>query len=376
MSRSDDTMFVPMNDLKMQYAQIKNEIDAALAQVLESCAFVLGPSVSAFEEAYADYCGVTECVGLSNGTDALVLALRAIEVGEGDEVITTAHTFGATTEAIRSVGARPVFVDIEDEYFTLDVTKVEERITDRTRAIMPVHIYGHMADMDPLLEIAARRTIAVIEDAAQAHGARCRGHLAGAMGLAGSFSFYPGKNLGAYGDAGGITTSDGKVAQAVRTLRNHGQDKAKKFWYNELGYNHRMDGFQGAVLGVKLPLLDSWNDRRRAIAARYHSGLAGVSQVRVPAEADWAHHVYHLYVVRVPDREALAAALGEKGIQTAVQYPVPLHMTPAYADLGSASGDLPVCERACKEIISLPIYPDMGNDQADWVIDQVRAFYE
>ncbi|MBT5874165.1 MAG: DegT/DnrJ/EryC1/StrS family aminotransferase, partial [Candidatus Latescibacteria bacterium] len=271
MSRSDDTMFVPMNDLKMQYAQIKNEIDAALAQVLESCAFVLGPSVSAFEEAYADYCGVTECVGLSNGTDALVLALRAIEVGEGDEVITTAHTFGATTEAIRSVGARPVFVDIEDEYFTLDVTKVEERITDRTRAIMPVHIYGHMADMDPLLEIAARRSIAVIEDAAQAHGARCRGHMAGAMGLAGSFSFYPGKNLGAYGDAGGITTSNGKVAQTVRSLRNHGQDTAKKFWYNELGYNHRMDGFQGAVLGVKLPLLDSWNDRRRAIAERYHS---------------------------------------------------------------------------------------------------------
>lgn len=376
MSGSGGTRSVPMNDLKVQYQQIKGEIDAGLAQVLDSCAFILGPAVAGFEEAYAAYCGVSHCIGVSNGTDALVLALRAAGVGEGDEVITTPHTFGATAEAIRLLGARPVFVDIEDEYFTLDVTQIEGKITERTRAIVPVHIYGHTADMDPLLEIAARRDLVVIEDAAQSQGARYRDHLAGSMGLAGCFSFYPGKNLGAYGDAGGVTTSDDAVAATVRGLRNHGQDSKKKFWYNDLGYNHRMDGFQGAVLGVKLPHLDAWNSRRRAIADRYRTGLGGLSQVRVPTEADWAHHVYHLFVVRVPDRDALAAGLKEKGVQTAVQYPVPLHLTPAYGDLGYGAGDLPVCERACEQIISLPIYPDLDDDGVDYVVEQVRAFYE
>jgi len=372
---SAGTRQVPMNDLKVQYEQIKEEIDAGLAQVLGNCSFILGPAVASFEAAYAAYCGAEHCVGVSNGTDALVLALRAAGVGPGDEVITTSHTFGATTEAIRQLGARPVFADIEDEYFTLDASAVEERFTDRTRAIVPVHIYGHVADMDPLLEIASRRGAVVVEDAAQAQGARYRDRLAGSMGLAGCFSFYPGKNLGAYGDAGGITTSDAEVAAAIRLLRNHGQDPDRKFWYGELGYNHRMDGFQGAVLEVKLRHLDVWNERRRAIAERYRAGLAGVPEVRVPREADWAHHVYHLFVVRVPDRQALAAALKEKGVQTAVQYPVPVHLTPAYADLGYGAGDLPVCERACEEIISLPIYPDLDDDGVDYVVEQVRTFY-
>ena len=369
------TRSVPMNDLKVQYDQIKTDVDAALQGVIDSCAFILGPSVTAFEEAYAAYCEVAHCVAVSNGTDALVLALRAAGVGEGDEVITTPHTFGATTEAICHVGARPIFVDIEDEYFTLDASQVEARITDRTRAIVPVHIYGHMADMDPLIEIAGRRELAVIEDAAQSQGARYRRRRAGSVGLAGCFSFYPGKNLGAYGDAGGITTHSQELADRVRSLRNHGQDRKRKFYYNEVGYNHRMDGFQGAVLGVKLPHLDAWNDRRRAIAERYRAGLADVAEVRVPGEADWAHHVYHLFVVRVPDREALAAALKEKGVQTAVQYPIPLHLTPAYADLGYRRGHLPLCERACEEIISLPIYPDLDDDGADYVVEQVRSFY-
>lgn len=375
MSESSSTRNVPMNDLRAQYEQIRPGIDAALAEVLANCSFILGPSVSAFEKAYAAYCGTDHCVGVSNGTDALVLALRVAGVGEGDEVITTPHTFGATAEAICQLGARPVFVDIEDAYFTLDITQVESRITERTRAIVPVHIYGHMADMAPLLEIAQRRGLVVVEDAAQAQGARYRGNVAGSMGLAGCFSFYPGKNLGAYGDAGGIVTSSEEVARGVRGLRNHGQDTGKKFYYNDLGYNHRMDGFQGAVLGVKLPHLDAWNDRRRAIADRYRAGLAGVAQVRVPTEADWAHHVYHLFVVRVPDRTALAAALKEKGVQTAVQYPIPLHLTPAYAGFGAGAGDLPVCERACEEIISLPIYPDLDDDGVDYVVEQVRAFY-
>ncbi|MFH1569314.1 MAG: DegT/DnrJ/EryC1/StrS family aminotransferase [Gemmatimonadota bacterium] len=364
-----------MNDLKVQYEQIREEVDAALQGVMDSCSFILGPSVAAFEKAYAAYCQVAHCVGVSNGTDALVLALRAAGVGEGDEVITTPHTFGATAEAICHVGARPVFVDIEAAYFTLDAHQVEARLTARTRAIVPVHIYGHMADMDPLLEIAGRRELVVIEDAAQAQGARHRGRPAGSLGLAGCFSFYPGKNLGAYGDAGGVTTQSDELAARVRSLRNHGQDSKKKFYYNELGYNNRMDGFQGAVLGAKLPHLEAWNDRRRAIAERYRDGLAGVSEVRVPTAADWAHHVYHLFVVRVPDREALAGALHEKGVQTAVQYPIPLHLTPAYADLGCGPGDLPVCERACEEIISLPIYPDLDDDGVDYVVEQVRAFY-
>ena len=366
---------VPMNDLKIQYGQIKSQIDAALAEVIANCSFILGPQVAAFEKAYAQYCGVDHCIGVSNGTDALKLALAAADVGPGDEVITTPHTFGATVEAILQIGAQAVLADIEPDGFTLDPEQVNGKITGKTKAIVPVHIYGQMADMDPLLELAAVHGLKVIEDAAQAQGAKYRGKRAGAIGDVGCFSFYPGKNLGAYGDAGGLTTSDAELAGRLRELRNHGQDPTKKFFYRELGYNHRMDGFQGAVLGVKLPHLDGWNQRRREVAARYDEGLGDLESLTVPPVASYGEHVYHLYVVRVPDRQELAADLKEQSVQSAVQYPHPLHLTEAFARLGYAEGDLPVCEQACKEILSLPMFPDLTDAQVDYVIEKVRQHY-
>jgi dTDP-4-amino-4,6-dideoxygalactose transaminase len=366
---------VPMNDLKIQYGQIKSEIDAALAEVIANCSFILGPQVAAFEKAYAQYCGVEHCIGVSNGTDALKLALAAADIGPGDEVITTPHTFGATVEAILQIGAKAVLADIEPGGFTLDPEQVKGKITEKTKGIVPVHIYGQMADMDPLLELAQTHGLRVIEDAAQAQGAKYRGKRAGAIGDVGCFSFYPGKNLGAYGDAGGLTTNDDALAGRLRELRNHGQDPTKKFFYRELGYNHRMDGFQGAVLGVKLPHLDGWNQRRREVAARYDEGLADIEELTVPPTATSGEHVYHLYVIRVPDRQELAAALKEQGIQSAVQYPHPLHLTEAFAGLGYAEGDLPVCEQACREILSLPMFPDLTDGQVDYVIEKVRQHY-
>jgi len=365
---------VPMNDLKIQYAQIKSEIDAAMAAVVANTSFILGPQVAAFEQAWADYNDVKHCVGVSNGTDALKVALRALDVGAGDEVITTSFTFGATIEAICELGARPVFVDIEANYFSLDVGQVAERCTDKTKAIIPVHIYGHPVDIDPLLNLANERGIAVVEDAAQAHGARYREQAVGSLGKVGCFSFYPGKNLGAYGDAGGIISDDDELVGRMRQLRNHGQDPRRKFWYNDLGYNHRMDGLQGAVLEVKLRYLDQGNQRRRQVAARYDA-LADLEQVAVPLVADYAHHVYHLYVIRVPDRDALGTALKEEGVATAVQYPHPLHLTTAYEFLGYREGDLPVCEQACREIISLPMFADLEDGQVDYVVDCVRQYY-
>jgi dTDP-4-amino-4,6-dideoxygalactose transaminase len=272
------------------------------------------------------------------------------------------------------LGARPVFVDIEANYFSLDVGQVAERCTDKTKAIIPVHIYGHPVDMDPLLNLANERGIAVVEDAAQAHGARYREQAVGSLGKVGCFSFYPGKNLGAYGDAGGIISDDDELVGRMRQLRNHGQDPRRKFWYNDLGYNHRMDGLQGAVLEVKLRYLDQGNQRRRQVAARYDA-LADLEQVAVPLVADYAHHVYHLYVIRVPDRDALGTALKEEGVATAVQYPHPLHLTTAYEFLGYREGDLPVCEQACREIISLPMFADLEDGQVDYVVDCVRQYY-
>ncbi|MBT4496498.1 MAG: DegT/DnrJ/EryC1/StrS family aminotransferase [Gemmatimonadetes bacterium] len=366
---------VPMNDLQIQYGQIKSEIDAALAEVIANCSFILGPQVAAFEKAYAEYCGVEHCIGVSNGTDALKLALAAADIGPGDEVITTPTPFGAAVEAILQIGAKAVLADIEPDGFTLDPEQGKRKITEKTKAIVPVHIYGQMADMGPLLELAAAHGLKVIEDAAQAQGAKYRGKRAGAIGDVGCFSFYPGKNLGAYGDAGGLTTSDAELAGRLRELRNHGQDPTKKFFYRELGYNHRMDGFQGAVLGVKLPHLDGWNQRRREVAARYDEGLADIEELTVPPVASYGEHVYHLYVVRVPDRQELAAALKEQSVQSAVQYPHPLHLTDAFARLGYAEGDLPVCEQACKEILSLPMFPDLTDAQVDYVIEKVRQHY-
>ena len=366
---------VPINDLQLQYRQIQPEMDAALGRVLQECSFISGPHVQAFESAFAAYQGRKHCVGVSNGTDALKMALRAAGVGQGDEVITTPFTFAATIEAICELGARVVLVDIEPRYFTIDVPQIADSITPRTRVVIPVHIYGHPVDMDPLLDLAGKHGLSVVEDAAQAHGARYKGRLAGSMGLAGCFSFYPGKNLGAYGDAGGIVTDDDKLAAQLRLLRNHGQDPGKKFYYQTPGYNHRMDGFQGAVLGVKLPHLERWNERRRELAARYATALGGIAELTPPAVAEWALHVYHLYVVRAVDRDRLAAALKELGIDTAVQYPHPLHLTPGYAALGYQEGAFPECEKACRQILSLPMFPDLRDDQVDYVAAQIRQFY-
>ena len=368
-------MQIPMTDLKVQYGALKDEIDAALAGVLENTAFILGPAVDRFEQAFAGYHGAKHCVGVSNGTDALKLALCACGVGSGDEVVTASFTFGATVEAICEVGAKPVFVDVEPDYFSLDVSRVEASLTKRTRVILPVHLYGHPVDMDPLLELAEDRGLTVIEDAAQAHGAQYKGRLAGTMGRAACFSFYPGKNLGAYGDAGGLITDDGGLAETVRSLRNHGQDPTRKFWYELLGFNHRMDGFQGAVLDVKLRYLDDWNGLRRQHADRYRELLGGLGRVVLPREAPYAKHVYHLFVMRVPDREALGNALKADGIATGVQYPVPLHLTPAYAYLGYREGDFPVCEKAAGEILALPMYPELTDEQIVYITDKVRAFY-
>ena len=368
-------MQIPMTDLKVQYENLKDEMDAALAEVLNTTAFILGPSVERFEEAFAAYHGVKCCVGVSNGTDALKLALRAVGVGPGDEVITTVFTFGATVEAICEVGARPVFVDIESRYYTMDVAQIQGKITEKTRAILPVHLYGHPVDMDALLKLATERKLAVVEDAAQAHGARYKERLVGALGDIACFSFYPGKNLGAYGDAGGVITDNGALAQTLRMLRNHGQDPTRKFYYQERGFNHRMDGFQGAVLGVKLPHLTRWNDRRRAHAARYRELLGDLEVLALPSEAPFAHHVYHLFVMRTADRDGLGAALKEEGVATGVQYPVPLHLTPAYASLGHGAGDFPVCEKVCSEVIALPMYPELTEEQVAHVAATIHRFY-
>ena len=367
---------VPMNDLLLQHATIREEIEAALAEVVASCGFILGPKVAAFEEAFARFCDVDHCIGVSNGTDAIVLTLRGLDVGAGDEVITTPYTFGATAEAICHVGARPVFVDAEEDQLCLDPTLVEAAITERTKVILPVHIYGHPADMEALLEIAARRGLDTVEDAAQAQGA-CRGNItAGAMGRAACFSFYPGKNLGAYGDAGGITTNDEALAGRLRSLRNHGMPlSGPKFHYDELGYNNRMDGLQGAVLNVKLPHLEGWNERRRQIAERYRERLEGVGDLQLPTEAEGARHVYHLYTVRTQRRDALCAHLRATGVTSVVMYPTPLHLTDAYAFLGHQEGDFPVSEAACRRILSLPIFPELADDLVDHVADQVCAFF-
>jgi dTDP-4-amino-4,6-dideoxygalactose transaminase len=366
---------IPMNDLSLQHARLRAELDGAIREVVEGCSFILGPQVERFERAFADYCQVKHCVGVSSGTDALRLALQGCGVGEGDEVITTPLTFGATVEAIFQVGARPVFVDVDPDFFTLDPQRIDDALTARTRAIIPVHLYGQPADMGPLVEWGKRRDIAIIEDAAQAHGARYDDQPVGGLGRVACFSFYPGKNLGAYGDAGGLTTDDDVLAERLRRLRNHGQAKGDKFNYIEVGGNHRMDGIQGAVLDVKLRYLDQWNAHRRALADRYRKALCEVSAVQLPEEAPYAQHVYHLYVVCVPDRSDLATDLRKQAIESGVQYPHPLHLTPAFASLGYGVGDFPHCERVCSQLLSLPMFPDMTFEQVDRVAEAITCHY-
>jgi len=360
---------IPLVDLKAQYQNIKNEIDAAVAGVLESSQFILGDEVSAFENEFAAYCGGTHGIAVNSGTSALHLALLATGVEPGDEVITVPFTFVATAAAISYIGARPVFVDIDPQSYTMNVSQIEAAITERTKAIMPVHLYGQAADMNPILEIARRHNLVVIEDAAQAHGAEYKGRRAGSIGQLGCFSFYPGKNLGAYGEGGIVVTNNPDYAQTIRMLRDWGQ--AKKYDHQLKGYNYRMDGIQGAILRVKLKYLEAWTDARQQHAAAYDRRL-GDCRVRTPTVMPYTdRHVYHVYTLRVSRRGELQQQLQEQGIQTGIHYPIPVHLQTAYADLGHQPGDFPCSEQAAAEVLSLPMYPELNQTQIERVCNAV-----
>lgn len=362
---------VPFVDLKAQYACIKQEIDQAIEQVLSRNDFILGQDVALFEEEFAKFCDAKYAIGVDSGTSALELALRALGIGPGDEVITAANTFIATTLAISYTGATPVLVDCDAQTYNLDVTLLEQAITSRTKAILPVHLYGQPADMDPILEIARQHGLTVLEDACQAHGARYKGKRVGALGEIAAFSFYPGKNLGAYGDGGMITTNDPAIAEAVRMLRDYGQ--SGKYHHLIKGYNRRLDTLQAAVLRVKLKYLDSWNKARHAHAKRYNQILAG-SAVVTPIEAKYAESVYHLYVIRVKDRDGLQAYLKEKGISTGIHYPTPIHLQPAYSDLPYKEGSFPITEKYALEGLSLPMYAELTPDLIAYVVNSISEF--
>ena len=355
---------IPLVDLKAQYRALKPEIDQAIQRVLDNAQFILGPAVSSFEQDFAAFCHSTDAIGVNSGTSALHLALLAAGVRPGDEVITVPFTFVATVAAIEYAQARPVFVDIEPTYFTMDPAKIERAVTPRTKAIVPVHLYGQPADMDAIRDVADRHRLIVIEDACQSHGSEYKGRRCGSMGLLGCFSFYPGKNLGAYGEGGAIVTSDPALATKVRLLRSWGEEV--RYEHKHRGFNYRMDGVQGAVLGVKLKYLEAWTEARRSHAAEYTRRLTGTA-ASAPTERPASRHVYHQYVVRVPERDAWRAALTEAGVQTGVHYPIPVHLQPAHEDLGYHAGDFPVAEAAAREVLSLPIYPEMTREQVQMV---------
>lgn len=361
---------VPFLDLKAHHDPIRAEVMAAMNEVIDVNAFAGGPWVAKFEEDYARYCRTKFCVGVGNGTDSLWFSLLALGVGPGDEVITAPMTFMATTEAITYAGAKPVFVDIDPRTYTLDPTKIERAITPRTKAIMPVHLFGQCADMDPILDIARRRNLFVVEDAAQAQGSMYKGRPAGSMGQAGSFSFYPGKNLGAWGEAGGITTDDPALCEKMKMYREHGQKR--KYYHDVVGWNGRMDGIQAAVLRVKLKYLDRANDGRRRAAQRYDQKLAGIRGLTLPVQAEYAHHIYHIYAVRVANRDDVMKQLGDRGIGTGIHYPVPVHLQAAYASLGHKRGDFPVSEECADTFVSLPMFPELTDAQIDTVVQALR----
>lgn len=352
---------VPFLDLNLQHAAIRGELDHAVKEVIDSGAFAGGPFVEKFERDFAAYCGARHAIGVGSGTDALWLALLARGVGNGDEVITVASTFMATAEAITYCGARPVFVDVNENTYTMDPAGLEAAVGPRTKAIIPVHLFGQPADMDPILEFARKHKLSVIEDAAQAHGAKYKGRTAGTLGDAGCFSFYPSKNLGALGEAGAIVTDNPELEEKLRILRDHGQ--VRKYRHDLVGWNCRMDGIQGAVLSVKLRFLDDGNSRRRAHALQYNRAFAGLGEVVTPVEAPYARHVYHVYAIRVEERDEVLQALQEKGIQCGVHYPVPIHLQKAYQKLGCKPGSLPVSERIARELISLPMFPELTEAQ-------------
>jgi dTDP-4-amino-4,6-dideoxygalactose transaminase len=369
---------IPMLDLKAQHERIAAEVEAAIKSVLESQQFILGPEVRELEGEIADYCECSFAIGCASGSDALLLALMACGVGEGDEVITSPFTFFATAGSVARLGATPVFVDIEPSSFNLDEDRLERAMTERTRAIMPVHLFGQCADMDKINDIAERHGVAVIEDAAQAIGARHSGKSAGSLGLIGAFSFYPSKNLGGAGDGGMLTTNDSAVAERLRRLRAHGAKN--KYFHEEVGINSRLDSLQAAILRVKLRYLDEWAEARRANARRYEelftgSGLLQSGLVVLPAERNDTFHVYNQFVIRARDRDRLKQYLSEEGVGTEVYYPLSLHMQECFKYLGYDGGDFPESDRASKEALAIPIYPELGESAQRHVVERIAAFY-
>jgi dTDP-4-amino-4,6-dideoxygalactose transaminase len=358
-----------MVDLKIQYDAMKDEINSAVLRVIQNTAFILGPEGKALEQSIAAYHRVKFAVGVASGTDALHLALRAADIGPGDEVITTPFTFIATAEAISYVGAVPVFVDIRPDTFNIDVSQIASKVTKRTKAILPVHLYGQAADMGPLMEIAKKHSLKVIEDCAQSFGAEYRGKKAGAFGDMGCFSFFPSKNLGCYGDGGMIITDDRNLAERLQSLRNHGS--RVRYYHDEIGYNSRLDEIQAAVLNVKFKRIDAYNDGRRRNSALYNEMLA-VPGIRTPVESGDGKHVYHQYTIRLKDRDAVKKRLDEAKMSSMIYYPVPLHLQAAYKDLGMGLGSLPVSEQAAREVLSLPMYPELTPEQIETVADAVK----
>ena len=364
------TDIIPLVDLQQAHAEVADEIEMSMRSVLAGSAFINGPDVRAFEDEYAEFAGVSHCVGVANGTDAIELALRAAEVPVGGHVVLPANTFVATAEAVVRAGGRPVLTDVDPDHLLMSPTALAGALSPDTAAVIPVHLYGQMAPMDAISELASRCQAVIIEDAAQAHGAVQRGHAPGAFGAAAATSFYPGKNLGAYGDAGAVLTCSATVADRIRLLRDHGS--ARKYEHGTLGFNSRLDSIQAAVLRVKLRCLADWNARRRAAAARYDELLAGIDELILPWQADGNNHVWHLYVIRVPRRDSVVELLHELGIQAGIHYPVPLHFQPAFRYLGYARGDFPVAEAATSSIISLPLYPHITAGQQLRVAEAVR----
>jgi dTDP-4-amino-4,6-dideoxygalactose transaminase len=359
-------MQIPLVDLKIQYLSIKREIDEEIQKVLDNCNFIMGEEVKKFEEEFANYCNAKYVIGTSNGTDALFLALKAIDIKPGDEVITVPNTFIATTEAVTMAGGKIKFVDIDPYTYNIDPTKIENAITNKTKAIIPIHLYGNPADMDPIIEIAKRYNLKIIEDAAQAHGAEYNNKKVGTLGDIGCFSFYPGKNLGAYGDAGAVVTNNPEIANKIAMLRNHG--RIKKYEHEYEGYNCRLDTIQAAVLRVKLKYLNLWNESRRKHAKLYKDLLQN-NNIILPKEENNCKHVYHIFAVRVPDRDIFLNKLKMDGIGAGIHYPIPLHLQPSYKYLGSKVGDFPNTELFSRSVLSLPMYPELTNLQIKYIYE-------
>jgi dTDP-4-amino-4,6-dideoxygalactose transaminase len=364
---------VPYLDLPAQIRGVRKEIDAAIARTIDNCSFCLGPDVVQFEKNFAKFCGAEHCVAVNSGTSSLHVALLLLDIKPGDEVITTPFTFVATSWAISYVGAKPVFVDIDDATMNLDPKLIERAITPRAKAILPVHLYGHPFDADAILEICRKHKLPLVEDACQAHGAKYKGKTVGTFGVISGFSFYPGKNLGACGEGGALVTNNAAFAARARSLREHGS--TVRYYHDEIGFNYRMEGIQGAVLGVKLKYLEKWTDERSRVAHRYHELLKD-TPLQLPREAAYAASAWHLYVVRHPRRDDLKKFLDENGVGCALHYPLPLHLQKCYAQLGHKPGDFPVAEKSARECLSLPIYPELTDAQIQRVAAVIKSFFK